>query len=92
MKKQTLFNLSSLPKMILIITLVVMLGSLFGAISYLLKTPKIDLPITNPIIETQCEIDSECSLAYTGSDICLPCDTSVEEYKCLSSEEAEKIE
>ena len=34
--------------MILIITIVVMLGSLFGAVSYLLKMSKTDLPIVNP--------------------------------------------
>ena len=50
MKKETL--LASMPKMVLIITMVVMLGSLFGAVSYLLlKTPKIDLPIVNPVVE-----------------------------------------
>ncbi len=78
--------------MILIITLVVMLGTLFGATSYLLKAPKTDLPIINPIVENQCEIDSDCNLAYTGSNICLPCDISIEEYKCLPSEEAKEIE
>ncbi|MEA1936531.1 MAG: hypothetical protein U9N04_00240 [Patescibacteria group bacterium] len=92
MKNQTLFDLTSMPKMILIITLIVMIGLLFGATSYLLKMPKTDSPIVNPVIETQCEIDSDCILAYTGFDTCLPCDTSIEEYKCLPSEEAKEIE
>ena len=43
MRKQTLFDLSSLPKMILIVTLIVMTGVLYGAISYLLKTSNIDI-------------------------------------------------
>ena len=90
MKKQTLFDLASMPKMILTVTLIIMIGALFGAISYLAKIPKIDLPIVNPVIENQCEIDSECSLINTGSNIC-SCDTSLEEYKCFSSEKAEEI-
>ncbi|MCK5320654.1 hypothetical protein KAJ61_04660 [Candidatus Parcubacteria bacterium] len=46
-----------------------------------------------PIVrETQCKIDSDCKLAYAGSNVCLPCNTSIKEYECLSSEEAEKIE
>ena len=92
MQKQKLFNLSSMPKMVLIITLVVMLGTLFGAVSYLLKMPTTNLSFVNPVVETQCEIDSDCKLAYTGSNICLPCNTSIEEYKCFPLEEAKKIE
>ena len=92
MKKQKVFDLASMPKMVLIVALVVMLGTLFGATSYLLKAPKTDLPIVNPIIETQCEIDSDCELVYAGSNICLPCDTSIEEYECFPLKEAEKIE
>ncbi len=89
MKKQKVFDLASMPKMVLIITLVVMLGTLFGAVSYLLKAPKTDLPIVNPIIETQCGIDADCELVYVGSDIYPPCNTSSEEYQCLN--ESEKI-
>jgi len=92
MKKQTLFNLASMPKMILIITLIVMLGLLFGATSYLLKTPTTDLSFVNPAVENQCEIDADCNLAYVGFDICLPCDTSIDEYKCLPIEKVKKIE
>ena len=87
MKKQMLFDLSSLPKMILNVALIVMIGVLFGTTSYLLKTPKTDLPIVNPIIETQCEIDSDCELVYTGYSGCIPCNTLGEEYQCLSQEE-----
>ena len=90
MKKQTLFNLASMPKMVLVITLVVMLGTLFGATSYLLKAPKTDLPIINPVIEAQCETDSDCELVYVGSDVCPPCDTLSEEYQCLNKNEAKK--
>ncbi len=81
MKKQTLFDLTSMPKMILIIALVIMLGTLFGATSYLLKMPK---------IETQCEASSDCELINTGSDIC-SCDTSLREYKCFSLEKVAEI-
>ncbi len=91
MKKQTLFDLTSMPKMILIITLVVMLGTLFGATSYLLKISKTDLPIVNPVIETQCEVDSDCELIYTGHSTCSPCDTSVADYKCFNKDETKKI-
>ena len=86
-----LFDLSSLPKMILIVTLIVMTGVLFGAISYLLKTSKIDLPIINPVVEAQCEIDSECRLVYIDGD-CTACSTSDEGYQCLPQEKAMRIE
>ena len=82
MKKQTLFDLASMPKMVLVIVMVVMLGTLFGATSYLLKTPKTDLPIVNPIIETQCEIDSDCNLVFTGPYI--SCNSPEENYECLN--------
>ncbi|MCK5466674.1 hypothetical protein KAI56_04260 [Candidatus Parcubacteria bacterium] len=88
MKKQALLDLTSMPKMVLVIVMVVMLGTLFGATSYLLKTPKTDLPIVNPIIEIQCEIDSDCWLVYVNDYVCLPLDTSLENYKCLNSDEA----
>ncbi|MEA3295974.1 MAG: hypothetical protein U9Q27_02450, partial [Patescibacteria group bacterium] len=94
MKKQTLFDLTSMPKMVLIITLIVMLGLLFGAISYLLKTPKIDLPIVTPAFETQCRIDSDCELIYTdytNHSPCIPCDTSHDYFKCFTQEEIEKM-
>jgi len=91
MKKQTLFNLASMPKMILSITLIVMLGLLFGAISYLGKIPKIDLPIVKPVIEAQCEVDNDCSLVYVGG-ACTACSTFDEEYQCLPKKEAAKIE
>ena len=77
-------------KMILVITLVVMLGTLFGATSYLLKTPKTDLPIVNPVVETQCEVDSDCILTYVGQG-CSPCDTSDEQWQCLPQKKATKI-
>ena len=93
MKKQALFDLASMPKMILIITLVVMLGLLFGAVSYLLKTPKTNLLITNPIVETQCEIDSDCLLVYVSDYdyTCQPCDRSLKEYQCLTISEIKKL-
>ncbi|MCK5123477.1 MAG: hypothetical protein KAQ87_05035 [Candidatus Pacebacteria bacterium] len=91
MKKQTLFNLASMPKMVLVVTLVIMLGTLFGAISYLVKIPKVDLPIVNPVIETQCKIDSDCNLVFTGSYI--SCNSPEEDYKCLniSKDDADAI-
>jgi len=93
MKKQTLFDLASMPKMILSITLIVMLGLLFGATSYLLKTPKTGLPIVNPVVEDQCEVDSECYLVYVSDHdyICPPCDTSSENYQCLTIGEMKKL-
>ena len=92
MKKQTLFDLTSMPKLILSVTLIVMTGALFGIIGYLAKTSKIDLPIANPVIETQCEVDSDCELVYTGPNACPPCDFSVKDYRCLNKDEAKKIE
>ena len=72
---------------------VIIIGGGYIIVRYTIISPnKIDMSITNPVIETQCEIDSDCKLAYTGSNICLPCDTSIEEYKCLSLEETKKIE
>ena len=90
MKKQKVFDLASMPKMVLIVALVVMLGTLFGATSYLLKAPKTDLPIINPVIEAQCETDSDCELVYVGSDIYPPCDTLSEKYQCLNKNEAKE--
>ena len=91
MKKQALFDLASMPKMVLIIVMIVMLGTLFGATSYLLKMPKTDLQIVNPVIETQCKVDSDCELVYVGQDVCPPCDTLSKEYQCLSESEKIKI-
>jgi len=91
MKKQTIFNSASMPKMVLVITLVVMLGTLFGAVSYLLKAPKTDLPIVSPVIKTQCKVDSDCELVYVGQDVCPPCDSFSEEYQCLNQSEKIKI-
>ena len=72
---------------------VIIIGGGYIIVRYTIISPdKTDLPIVNPVIETQCDIDSDCKLAYAGSNICLPCDTSVEEYKCLSLEEAKKTE
>ena len=71
MKKQKLFNLSSMPKMVLIITIVVMLGSLFGAVSYLLKTSKTDLPIVNPVVKTQENYYDALERKCDGESCCL---------------------
>lgn len=47
MKKQILFDLASMPKMILVVTLVVMVGALFGAVTYLLQPqPQQRIPIS----------------------------------------------
>ncbi|MCK5466670.1 hypothetical protein KAI56_04240 [Candidatus Parcubacteria bacterium] len=92
MKKQALFDLASMPKMVLIIVMIVMLGTLFGATSYLLKMPTTNLSfVVNPIIEAQCEIDSDCELVYVGQDVCPPCDALSEEYQCLNKNEAKKV-
>ena len=93
MQKQKLFDFSSMPKMVLIITIVVMLGSLFGAVSYLLKMSKIDLPIIPLINKTQCEIDSDCYLVYVSDKdyVCQPCDRSSEKYQCLTVGEMKKL-
>jgi len=91
MKKQTIFNLASMPRMILVITMIVMIGLLFGATSYLLKIPKIDLPIVNPVVETQCKVDADCELVYVGSDVCPPCNHLSEEYQCLNESEKIKV-
>ena len=81
-----------MPKMILIITIVVMLGSLFGAVSYLLKMSKTDLPIAEPVIETQCEIDLDCELVYVGLGRCPSSDSLIDDYECFNKDEAIKIE
>ena len=85
MKKQTPFNLASMPKLIISVTLIVMLGALFGATSYLARMPKIDLPIVNPIIKAQCEVNSDCELVYVGSDKCPPCDKARDDFECLNA-------
>ena len=58
-------------------------------IKYTIILPdKTNLPIVDPVIETQCEIDPDCWLVYINDYICLPCDTSLENYKCLNEDEA----
>ncbi|MCK5123407.1 MAG: hypothetical protein KAQ87_04660 [Candidatus Pacebacteria bacterium] len=80
-------------KTLLVVLIFTALAVIIIICGYLISlSDKTDLPITDPVIKTQCKIDSDCRLAYTGSNICLSCDTSVEEYKCLSLEEAKKIE
>ena len=91
MKKQTPFNLASMPKLIISVTLIVMLGALFGATSYLARMPKIDLQIVNPIIKAQCEVNSDCELVYVGSDKCPPCDKARDDFECLNEDKAKKI-
>ena len=80
-----------MPKMILVITLVIMLGTLFGATSYLIKISKINLPIVSPIVETQCEIDNDCNLVFTGPYV--SCNSPEDDYKCLniSKDDADAI-
>ena len=75
------------------LTIIIIGGWVYVAARYAIISPsKIDLPIVNHVVETQCKIDSDCELAYTGSNICLPCDTAIEEYKCLLLKEAEETE
>ena len=80
-----------MPKMVLIVTLVVILGSLFGATSYLLKTPTTDLSIINPVVETQCKIDFDCELVYIGLGRCPSLDSSIDDHECFNKDEAIKI-
>jgi len=49
MKKQTLFNLTSMPKMIFVIAMIVLLGTWLGAVGYLMSLSKICEP-TIPIV------------------------------------------
>ena len=48
----------------------------------------ISLPLSD---KSECKMDSDCLLTYTGRSSCLPCDTSREDYKCLTQEEIEKM-
>jgi len=40
----------------------------------------------------KCSQNSDCQLTYTGNASCAPCDHSVSDYKCLSLDEAKKIQ
>ncbi|MEA1962886.1 MAG: hypothetical protein U9M94_01455 [Patescibacteria group bacterium] len=81
---------------VIILIFVVFIVVIIGGWAYAISAFKTDLPISNPVvnpvIKAQCEIDPDCTLAYSGSNICLPRNTSIEEYKCLPSEEAKEIE
>ncbi len=90
MKKESLSI--KIVKTLLVVVIFTGLGTIIIGGAYLFKTPKKNLPIANPVIETQCKIDSDCALAYSGSNMCLPCDISIEEYECLPLKEAQKIE
>ncbi|MCK5320657.1 hypothetical protein KAJ61_04675 [Candidatus Parcubacteria bacterium] len=96
LKKEPFFLMTLKTPVIVLIFIAlgaVIIGGGYLIARYDIAPPSsIDLPITNPVIEAQCKIDSTCKLAYTGSNICFPCDTSIEEYKCLPLEEAKKIE
>ncbi len=39
-----------------------------------------------------CQSDMDCVLAYTGNEACAPCDQAGESIKCVSSEEAERLQ
>ena len=83
--------LSSLTAKI-ILALIIFAGStiiIISGVKFIIENYKIPI---NKIIKSQCEIDSDCKLVYTGSDICLPCDTSINEYECFPSKRAEQIQ
>ena len=52
---------------------------------------QINNPIISMVNKTQCEINSDCWLVYVDDYICLPCDTSLEKYQCLNTNEVKKL-
>ena len=42
--------------------------------------------------DTACNNDSNCRLVYTGSNPCAPCDSSIDDYKCLNLEKARELD
>ncbi|MCK4744822.1 hypothetical protein KAS41_02060 [Candidatus Parcubacteria bacterium] len=84
-------------KILLVALIFIALGTIIIGGGYLIARYAIippsntDFPIVNPIVETQCKIDSDCEFVYVGSDICPPCDTLSEEYQCLNESEKIKI-
>ena len=79
-------------KTLLVVLIFFALAAIIVIGGYLISLPdKTDLPIINPVIETQCEIDSDCELVYAGFDVCPPCDFLVNDYKCLNKDEAKEI-
>lgn len=81
-------------KILLAVIIFTGMGTIIVGGGYLIMSvPKTDLPITNPIIETQCEVDSDCLMAFVPAYdyICPSCDISSEEYQCLTMSEIKKL-
>ncbi len=90
-KKEPL--LIMIVKTLLAVVIFTGLGTIIIGGAYLIgKQGVISLPHYQPSDKSECKIDSDCQLVYTGPEICLPCDTSLKEYKCFLSKEAKKIE
>ncbi len=90
MKKEPLSIMT--VKTLLAVIIFTGLGTIIIGGAYLIgKQGIISLPHYQPSDKSECEIDSDCELVYTGHSPCLPCDTSREDYKCFTQEEIEKM-
>ena len=83
------FNIKTLLVILIFITIIV--AGYLIIINAIITSSKTDSSIINPIVKTQCKVDSDCELVYIGSNVCPPCDFSLEDYKCFNLDEAEKI-
>ncbi len=92
-KERFLFMTLKTHVIVLIFTvfIAIIIGGGYMIAKYAIIPPSnIDLPIVKPIVEAQCEIDSDCKLLYVGFRACAPCDFSVVDYKCFNKDEAKK--
>ena len=91
MKKQTkqkeFFSLMIVKTLLAILLFtgmaVIIIGGGYIIVRYTLISPdKTDLPIINPVVEAQCEIDTDCNIVFTGPYI--SCNSPEEYYECLN--------
>ncbi|MCK5510296.1 hypothetical protein KAI65_01975 [Candidatus Parcubacteria bacterium] len=91
--KKEPFSFISVKTLLAILIFMALTAVIIGGWVYVIGNygkSETDNLIIPAVSETQCKINSDCELVYVGQS-CLPCDTSDEEYKCLSLNEVSKI-
>lgn len=90
MKKEALSII--IIKTILAVIIFAGMGTIIVGGGWLIgKQGEISLPYYQPSDKSECKIDSDCQLTYTGYSPCLPCDTLHGDYECLTQEEIKRI-